>query len=314
VIALNENRAATGRNIPGQSGMSAKAKRRHMTKKQTTNNLSERAMIVRLAIGRWYGTVTDQGASRELAQQKHADPSMVSLRKQVIPRKALLEINSTTTEARELHRTLTLPWSDGGYRILSADGYFPYMEKMRALRERFAEAVESFLPRYDEWYQKAKGLLGDLLRQEDYPKSGEELRRRFYFRVRISPLSQAADFRVKLNQKDANHIRAEIEADIRSDLATSMREPWERLYEKVAHLAERLRSDGTFRRANIDNLRELVEIIPMLNIVQDRNLDRISRECQKLFVDADDVRANDQVRNQTADQADAILGKIEKFI
>ena len=291
-----------------------------MAKKKATtqtqqNGLAERAMIVRLAIGRWYGMVTDKSAVKELAEQKHAKEHMLNLRKHVISRKALLPINQATEEARTLHRSLTLPWTDGGYRVLSAEGYFRYMEKMRPLNEKFDTAVAAFLPTYEGWYQQSKDDLGDLFHEQELPKGQEELRRRFYFSVRVYPLPQATDFRVALGNQDVDAVRSSIEADLKNVIRESMREPWQRLHTAVAHLIERLNAEKGFRTSTVDNLRELVETIPLLNITKDPNLAAISESIGKsLLVDPDAVRSSEKLRTQTAADADKILRKLEAFI
>lgn len=292
------------------------------TKKTTTtpvpsqqNGLAERAMIVRLTIGRWYGTVTDSTATKELAEQKHAKEHMLNLRKHVISRKALLPINQVTEEARATHRTLTLPWTDGGHRILSADAYFTYMEKQRKCNEEFDAAVEAFLPTYENWYQQSKEDLGDLWRELDLPRSARELRRRFYFNIRVYPLPQATDFRVALGNQDIATVRATIEADLKDVLRESMREPWQRLHTAIGHLIERLNAEKGFRASTIDNLRELVETIPLLNITGDPQLAAIAADVGRhLLVDPDQVRDSKKLRTQTAADADKILKKLEAFI
>jgi hypothetical protein len=283
--------------------------------KKENNGLATRAMIVRLAIGRWYGTVTDRASAREFAQQKHAKEHMVHLRKHVISPKALLEINSVTNEARAVHNELTLPWTDGGYRILSSDGYFQYMEKLRPLHEQFTAAVETFIPKFEEWYNQSEEDLGGLFRKHELPTSGEQLRRRFYFDMRVYPLPQAADFRVALNNQDVSTIRSSIEADLKATISQSMQEPWRRLHDAVAHMIERLNADKGFRNSVTDNMRELVDVIPLLNITGDRKLADMAKNIgDSLLVDPGDVRDSKKLRNQTAEEATKILRKLEAFI
>jgi len=280
---------------------------------KTPGSLIERTMIVRLSIGRWYGKTTDKTATNELAKQKKARATMISLQKNLIDPKALLQINSATDRARLIHQTLTLPWTDGGFRILSSVAYFGYCEQLRKCQTEFEEAVESFLPQYDGWYEGAKGLLGDLLKKEDYPKSGEELRRRFYFSTRFYPMPSGADFRCDIPGADL--VREQIEENIKVALTEAMRDPFRRLHSAVTHLIERLKEEKGFRDSTIDRIKELVKIIPLLNVTGDPALAKMAADVQARFaVNPEAIRTDKKVRTKTADDAADILKKLEQFI
>ncbi|MGB9488572.1 MAG: hypothetical protein WCD04_20960, partial [Terriglobia bacterium] len=83
--------------------------------------------------------------------------------------------------------------------------------------------------------------LGGLFRSEDYP-APEELRSKFSFETKVMPLPDAGDFRVTLGDEEKERIKRQITAAVEASLQVASRELWQRLYEAVSHLAERLRA------------------------------------------------------------------------
>jgi hypothetical protein len=165
--------------------------------------------------------------------------------------------------------------------------------------------------------------LGDAANAGDYPRTYEELRRRYGYHVRILPVPEADDFRVKLAQEDLDAVRSQVESDRRALLAEAMREPFQRFYQVVKHMVERLnaytmengKAKNTFRDSLVNNVKDLLAVLPDLNLARDPGLERLAEEIQKkLVVDPDTLRSDDKTRKTTAVQAERILKKLEAFI
>ena len=134
---------------------------------------------------------------------------------------------------------MTLPWDDNGYRVLPAAAYMEHTEKMRELANQFTPAVESLVEQFEQLVSEAEVRLGGLFRADDYPTS-RELRSKFSFETRVMPLPDAGDFRVALGDEEKERIKREITAAVEASLQVASRELWQRLYEAVKHMADRL--------------------------------------------------------------------------
>jgi hypothetical protein len=288
-----------------------------------TNSITERAMLVGLNIQQWLGAKHDKKVTQEVARTHNSDASMGRYRKMLVAKESLERLRQITSAARHEHYHRTLPWCDGGARILSSTGYFDYAAKMREFQLEWDAAVAVFVAEYPQFVEAARGRLNGLFNEADYP-SPSKMRRKFSFAFNVLPMPVAEDFRVQLGDAETARVRSEIEDSFNESMRLAMADVWERVREVVGKMAERLRAytvtnDGVanpFRDTIVTNIRELLEMLPSLNITEDPKLaqfaTRISAELCKY--DADELRENDGARERTAQAAEAILEQMGDFV
>ena len=206
---------------------------------------------------------------------------------------------------------MTLPWDDNGYRVLPSAAYIDHTEKMRELSNRFTPAVDALAREFGNLVEQAKVRLGGLFRPEDYP-APDELRSKFSFETKVMPLPDAGDFRVTLGDEEKERIKKQITAAVEASLQVASRDLWQRLYEAVSHLAERLKAykvtdDGVehpFRDSVVTNLVKLVDVLPKLNVTGDPELERLGAQVRaSLLVDPQELRRSESIRTDTAKKA-----------
>jgi hypothetical protein len=151
----------------------------------------------------------------------------------------------------------------------------------------------------------------------------EELRAKYSFETRVLPLPDANDFRVTLGEEEKERIKRQITASVEASLQVGSRELWQRLYEAVSHMAERLQAykvtgegvEHPFRDSVVTNLVKLVDILPKLNVTGDAELERLAEEARaSLLVDPHELRNSDSVRSETAKAASAIADRMKAFM
>ena len=239
-------------------------------------NLTHDAMLVSLRITAWSGRLHDRRASNHVAAHHEASASAGRYNKRLLPKAAFAALGATASAARSAHYAQTLPWDDQGARLLPVANYDRYTELLDGLRERMVRERARFVEDYDENVAQARLDLGRLFRIEEYP-SREELRHRFGLRYRIAPVPDAGHFMARLASGDTDRIRRDIESRIEERLHDAVGDLYRRLGEAVGRVSERLRDDPdgkplVFRDTMIGNIRELVDIVPRLNIFGDETL------------------------------------------
>lgn len=288
------------------------------------SNISSRAMLVNLTIRQWSARKHDKRVSQEVADNHGNDVALGRFNKSLVERDALKPITTAVTVLREYHYKNTLPWLDTGARILPAANYLAYTGEIRKLRAGFEEAVADFLGRYDRYVDEAERRLGTLYRPDEYP-SRHDIADRFAIDVGFLPLPEANDFRVELGDLEERRIKAEIEERMAAAVEQAHRSLWQRVHEAVAHMVERLNAyqkdaDGkvmaTFRDSLVGNVRELVELLPRLNLTNDPELERMrQRIARELAVEeAETLRDNATVRASVARAAEDILSQMAGYI
>jgi len=285
-------------------------------------SLSSRAMLCSLSISMWSARKHDPDASQEIAQRHGAQADAGRYHKVLLPKEALAEVQKVVSDARQEHYFMTLPWDDNGYRVLPSAAYMDHTEKMRELSSRFNPAVEALAREFGNLVEQAKVRLGGLFRPEDYPPP-DELRRKFSFETKVMPLPDAGDFRVTLGDEEKERIKRQITATVEASLQIASRDLWQRLYEAVSHLAERLSAykvTGTgiehpFRDSVVTNLVKLVDVLPKLNVTGDPELERLASEVRaSLLVDPQELRKSESVRSETAKRASAIVERMQGYM
>ena len=239
---------------------------------------TEKAMLVRQAVNVWSGRKFDKKVTQEVLDQHKASTDAGRWNKSLVARAALADVNRVTNIARTHHYDHTLSWEDWGARILPAAAYFDYMDEQRDFKTAFDAAADAFERNYVQYVNDAKAALGGMFDSDDYPEM-YEIRSRFAFETIVSPLPDQGDFRVSLNASEVQRIQADIESRTRNILHDATDECWKRLYKSVEHMTERLSdADNRFHDSLVGNLRNLVDLLPKLNIADDPELERMRQD------------------------------------
>jgi hypothetical protein len=137
------------------------------------------------------------------------------------------------------------------------------------------------------------------------------------------PLPDAGDFRVTLGEEEKERIKRQITAAVEASLQVASRDLWQRLYEAVSHLAERLQAykvteegvEHPFRDSVVTNLVKLVDVLPKLNVTGDPELERLASQVRaSLLVDPQELRKSESIRSETAKNAAAIAGRMAAYM
>ena len=285
-------------------------------------DLNRDAMLVGLHIAAWSGRLYDRQASDHVAAAHNASTGAGRYNKRLLPKAAFATLAATMSEARTKHYENSLPWDDKGARLLTVANYEHYTQMMNGFRERVVRQRARFIEDYDEYVDQARLDLGKLFRIEDYP-SREALHGKFAIRYRITPVPDADHFIAKLASDDTDRVKRDIERHIEEQLHDAVGDLYRRLGEAVSRVSDRLQEgdDGkplVFRNSMIENIRELVDVVPRLNIFGDDELARLCAEVNDKIavVEPDALRpsktfdpaARAQVKRDADDLAEKFAG------
>ena len=259
-------------------------------------DLNRDAMLVGLHIAAWSGRLYDRQASDHVAVAHEASTGAGRYNKRLLPKAAFAALTATMSEARTRHYSNSLPWDDKGARLLTVANYEHYTELMDGLRERVVRQRARFIEDYDDYIDQARLDLGKLFRIEDYP-SKEALQGKFAIRYRISPVPDADHFIAQLASDDTERVKRDIERHVEEQLHGAVGDLYRRIGEAVERVSERLREDDdgkplVFRDTMISNIRDLVDVVPRLNIFGDDELARLCEQVKEKIasVEPDELR------------------------
>ncbi len=221
------------------------------------------------------------------------------------------------SEARTKHYANSLPWDDKGLRLLTVANYERYTEIIDGLRERVVRQRARFIEDYDHYVAQARLDLGKLFRIEEYP-SKETLQDRFSISYRITAVPDADHFIAKLASDDTERVKRDMERDIEERLHDAVGDLYRRLAEAVERVSDRLDEDENgkplvFRDTMISNIRDLVDVVPRLNIFGDQRLASLCEQVKDSIagVEPDSLRPSrtfdPAARDRVKRDADALM-------
>ena len=199
---------------------------------------------------------------------------------------------------------------------MPSKNFLDYSKSMRKFMAWNKKAVSDFVNNYDEYKQEAKVRLKGMFRAADYP-SKSQIAHRYGFSMDIEPVPISEDFRVNIQDKDAARIKAEIEKRARVREAEAMKDLFVRLNTVLNHFNEKLSDmDSIFRDSIVENIVELVNLLPKLNVANDPALENLRKETQRKICQYEPMtlRKDKAVRKQAARDAKAILDKMAGYM
>jgi len=284
-----------------------------MTQQQMS--IDQKAMLVELTISQWGASKIDKVATKKTIVDNEAQKDAGRFTKTLVAKAALARVRSAANAIRSYFREYTMPWDDKGARLLPAASFYNFTERMRKLTEQFNAAVDSFCIDYPNLVEQAKLSLGKMYQGDEYPHV-TEIRGKFGIKLDINPLPVSNDFRVALSGDETKAIKADIEARAEQRIQKAMNDLWARLYEVVSNMATILSDpDKGFHKTLIGNVRDLVAILPSMNIMEDPELEDMTRRVEKMIgvYEAADIKADPVLRKDKADEAKAILDKMAGY-
>lgn len=277
-------------------------------------SISSAALLVELSIATWTGRKLDKRASTEVTTNNNAAKGVANVSKKLLGDCAELDaVQKFAANARNVHYSMTMPWSDMGMRLITTAQYFKYTQQMSALKVEFERLVDNFLAAYGWEISQAQVKLGDLFNPDEYP-TADSLRDKFKFRLNELPVPDVGDFRLDINSEAQAILTAKYTEYYTTQLQTAMNDLWQRAHSALSKMSERLdyadsKTKKIFRDSLVDNVVEIVEMMKSCNITGNSQMAAIATSLENalLGVTPDALREDDYLRYETKQKVDAAL-------
>ena len=269
-------------------------------------NLSDKAVLVTLHASAWTGRKDDKKIASEIERQ-HQAKNAGRYKKNLIDATELRTVQNEASNARLFVKASTLPWGQGGARILPNRQLLSFLEKFRGYKEKHDEAVQLFLEKYEERVAEAKSLLGGMYSQEDYP-SIERMRRKFTMDLDWEAIAELNDFRLNIDPEAEAEFRQLVEEQYSNKIVEATKDIWVRMQEVVNNVFTKLSNpDARIYDSLVNDVKELTVLLPPLNITADPEIDAAIASLQTLVVEPDKLRKSETLRSEKAKEAQGML-------
>lgn len=280
-------------------------------------SIKEKALLVSLSVSFWTNTAADAGVVNDIMAKTHTGMDVHRYKKVLVKPEAMTPVKSARAAMRKHWWDNTLPWGNGGVRLLPSERYQKFAEQMRTLRNDYETAVAGFVSNYPKMKAEARKRLGPLFREEDFP-SLDGIKGKFQVSLDFAPIPDAKDFRIDLSEAERKEIHREVERMVAENTRTAMGSLVERMAEVVKTLTERLKeADPTIRQSLFDNLVEVCKEVEEFNLLGDSQITALRKGVETLAAkpeQVDHLKEDKKARAALAKKADDILAKMASYI
>jgi len=277
-------------------------------------SIASSAMLVEFSVSTWTARKKDSKATNDVAERNNlASNELTNVTKKLIDCEELSSLIKFGSNARNIHYSMTMPWSDMGQRIVTTQQYFKYHEVMTELQQEFDRLAQAFLEVYDYEVTEMQLKLGDMWNRDEYP-TADAIRDRFRMRISYMPLPDAGDWRIDIQNEAQQQLTQQYEQYYNNQIKSAMNDLWHKLHDNLTTLVRQLDYDADGKRNRVydtvfDRAHELVEMLSTCNVTGDSQMEAMRQRLDTALygLTADAVKRDDTLRDTAREKVkDAI--------
>ena len=271
-------------------------------------------MMIDVNVSKYEGRKGDKGAGMALDSEKNVHGKGHSVSKITCDAEEMSAYLQPYADFKKWLTTNCLPIGDNRYLLL-VDKYQDAVMAADTFKQKFIRGYTHFCDNFDEVVEKQKYRLNDAWRMDDYPKN---IHSKFDCHVLFTAVPDASSIRnyTGLPQEDVDRLVSENEKAVTAMFETAMKNPYKRIIEVVNKMVEKLSDESArFKNSLVDNIKEVVELLPQLNITKSKDLediaDRLNQELCNVSPDA--LRYDLNKRKEVVEKAEKIMADLEGY-
>lgn len=281
-------------------------------------DLSHRAMLASLTRRIWQAATVDRDIAEQAEQRTGAEQGTLKVIKELAPKEYISPIRRVADIGYAEHIRMTVPGFARGQNLLCTATHERYCRVHVEIRDAFDDHVKSFEGIYPEIIDSAPKRLKKAYKRGDFP-TPSEISSYFEYKVQFFPVPSVEDWRVEgLSDGDMAQHRKDAEEAIQGMYNNATRQVFERarvVLEKIAQQAKDYTGGpgaSLLRDATVENLKEVSELVSMMNISQDQSLYKIGKEMVEHFsnIDGPELRKSAKMREDVVTAATKIMKRI----
>lgn len=286
------------------------------------------AVLLDLHVSTWTGRKRDKKTTEEvnISKQTTTNKATSVIKNLMSDDKELDAIRAFAQECRLYIVKNTLTWSDGGTRLLPSGMIFEVTGELDARITQYESMVAKFVVNYPVKISAAAFKLGQLFDRNEFP-SPDHVAHRFAMRYVVFPVPTSGDFRVDVQNDVGEFLKKQFSKEANARVADMMREPWERAYDALSHIKNRLdtslgyeanagedaRSKPKLYQSMFDNAIDLVSILEKLNVTGDPQLADCAARMRRMLtpLDIKSVRESKDIQQSVKKQVEELIGAFD---
>ena len=283
-------------------------------------SISSAAMIVDFNASVWTARKKDNKASDDVTSMNAADKGVANVTKNLLGEcDELRAVQKFAANVRNIHYSMTMPWSDNGSRLLTTQQYFKYNEVMTDLQQEFYRLVGELLDVYEWRVIKAQDKLGTMFNRDEYP-TRDSLQDKFGFRMSYEQLpdgGNTGDWRLDLPHEAMQTLRTNYTDTFNLKIKGAMDDIWHKLHDNLTTLVRQLdvNEEGKGNRlydSVFDRAIELTEMLGTCNVTGDSQMEAMRRQLEQALhgLNLDQIKRSPTLREDTRTKLTAAIAAL----
>lgn len=281
------------------------------------------AMLADVSISLWGGERTDRAIMDRAKEDAGAVGNVGRAIKNLMSGADanLKTVRGAFTAVRSQHYAMTLPWvSDPhaerlrGPRLLPNMLFDKYMMAMGAKKRAALYALDAFIDSYPADVVQAQANLAGLAVASGYP-TPDEVRAAFRIGFDFEPVPMASSF-AGLPDDTLAKLGAALGRKQEFMLSGARAYMWAQVRDRLTHLVGRLADpEMVFKTGTIDNVRELVELLPGWNVGRDPRVEDVIARVERAVghTDAASLRTDNALRAATVGRCRGLIALLDEW-
>lgn len=277
-------------------------------------DITQKAMLAKLRLGMWGAETIDRSVTAEVISQQHAQSNAGKFIKTIFASPHYDEYKKLAGATRTFVRANSMPWDDNATRLLPVSMFDDFTEGVNVHFLALKEAKNNVIEDFEDCQDREKARLGDMFNPTDFP-SVRSVADKFQHSMDFWPIPSAGDWRVDLDKERMSEMEASTKQMVTDRLEAAMGDLWQRTYEQLERLHKNLSKDSRYYDSFVENLRDLVDILPDMNLMEDPRLTKLAEDLRLGLCthDMDDYRKDVVLRGDAIKSCDKAMDTIKGF-
>jgi hypothetical protein len=276
-------------------------------------NIFEKACLIQLSTSVWQGNCKlEESVIRRIGD--HSEWLKGS--KDLVNQELLGPVRKVASQARNEIRKYSLPFPLNSIYLISKEALAQIDEKLSEYKEQFYDRVQDFELLFEMAKEEAKGYLGDLYNEGNYPI---DITRKFRFEWRFMILDVPGKSMLlspEIYEREKEKFQSMME-ETRELAISALREEFGQI---INRLTEKLNKDSTqpkvIKSSMFNKMREFLDVLGTKNIFEDDVLVDLSEQARAVIdgVSPEGIKKNDVMLQKIKNEMDELKYSIDNAI
>ncbi len=272
---------------------------------------------VKLSISSWDGKSYSKKATHRVEDDYDVSTGYADVRLRRIPKDITDPVNSAATKARSEFNAITVPFEDGGWRVVKAEKFPALEEKVNLIQQGFRESVVTMSEEMRKREDEIRAINNKF--DDDFSFVVDDIVKKFGVYLYVRSVGKISDMHFPgLTDDKVAELRGKIANEYKESISENVNNMMHLAHDLLSDIKDKLPKLGTDEgkgikvKTLVSKAMRISKTLRDLNISDNPDVYGMADEIENMFkgVEPDDIRKDTGTREQAVAQADGLLSSI----